>query len=169
MSMITQVKTWVLSSLGFHRALLFIVRSLSSNDATAARTWKNNRFSKQNNNFARASHFLYISLPFLHDYNVKMPNFAFEGDFTRDDSQRRFLAQHSITMLEQCCNYSKQCCSNVATPCCTKHSITMLEQCCNYLKQCCSNVATPCCTKHSITMLEQCCNYLKQCCNAVLH
>ena len=38
---------------------------------------KNNRFSKQNNNFARASHFLYISLPFLHDYDVKMPNFAF--------------------------------------------------------------------------------------------
>ena len=24
-----------------------------------------------------------------------------------DDSQQRFLAQHSVAMLEQCCNYSK--------------------------------------------------------------
>ena len=32
---------------------------------------------KQNNNFARASRFLYISLPSLYDYNVKMPNFTF--------------------------------------------------------------------------------------------
>ena len=32
----------------------------------------------QNNNFARAFHaFLYISLPTLHDYDVKMPNFLF--------------------------------------------------------------------------------------------
>ena len=27
----------------------------------------------------------------------------FKGDVTREDSQRRFLAQHSIAMLEQCC------------------------------------------------------------------
>ena len=41
---------------------------------------KNNRFNKQNNNFARASRFYFcISLPFLHDYDVKMPNFAFYG------------------------------------------------------------------------------------------
>ena len=25
-----------------------------------------------------------------------------EGDVTRDDSQRRFLAQHSVAMLERC-------------------------------------------------------------------
>ena len=31
---------------------------------------------KQNNNFARASRFLYISLPSLYDYNVKVPNFT---------------------------------------------------------------------------------------------
>ena len=32
-------------------------------------------FNKQNNTFARASHFLYFSfiVPFLHDYDVKMP------------------------------------------------------------------------------------------------
>ena len=27
----------------------------------------------------RTSHFLYISFPFLHDYDVKMSNFAFHG------------------------------------------------------------------------------------------
>ena len=32
---------------------------------------------KQNNNFARASRFLYISMPSLYDYNVKVPNFTF--------------------------------------------------------------------------------------------
>ena len=32
------------------------------------------------------------------------------GDVTRDDWQRRFLAQNSVKMLEQCCNYCKQCC-----------------------------------------------------------
>ena len=39
-----------------------------------------NRFNKQNNNFAHASRFDFcISLPFLHVYDVKMPNFAFYG------------------------------------------------------------------------------------------
>ena len=34
----------------------------------------------QNNNFARAKPlFLYISLPSLHDYDVKMPNYKFYG------------------------------------------------------------------------------------------
>ena len=40
-----------------------------------------------------------------------------KGDVTRDDSQRLFLAQHSVAMLEQCCNHSKQCHSNVAKLC----------------------------------------------------
>ena len=31
----------------------------------------------QNNNFAHALLFLYISLPSLHDYDLKMPNFVF--------------------------------------------------------------------------------------------
>ena len=34
---------------------------------------------KQNNNFARASHFSVHFFPHLHDYDVKMPNFAFYG------------------------------------------------------------------------------------------
>ena len=28
--------------------------------------------------------------------------------------KKQFLAQHSVAMLEQCCNYSKQCRNNVA-------------------------------------------------------
>ena len=39
----------------------------------------------------------------------------YKGEVTRDDSQRRFLAQHSVGMLEQCCNHLKQCRSNVGT------------------------------------------------------
>ena len=47
--------------------------------ATATRTSKQqlNRFIKQNNKFARASTFLFISLPLLHDYDVKISNFPF--------------------------------------------------------------------------------------------
>ena len=44
-----------------------------------------------------------------------------KGGITRDDSQRLFLAQHSVAMLEQCCNHSKQWHSNVATLCCAKN------------------------------------------------
>ena len=39
----------------------------------------------------------------------------------RDDSQRRFLSQHSVAMLEQCWNYSKQCRTNAATLCSAKN------------------------------------------------
>ena len=38
---------------------------------------KNKRFNKQNNNFARDHAFLYISFLFLHDFDVKIPYFAF--------------------------------------------------------------------------------------------
>ena len=44
-----------------------------------------------------------------------------QGDVTRGDSQGRFLAQRSVGMLEQCCNHSKQCRSNVATLHCAKN------------------------------------------------
>ena len=43
------------------------------------------------------------------------------GDVTRDDSQRRFLGQHSVAMLEQCCNHSKQCRNSVAMMCYAKN------------------------------------------------
>ena len=38
---------------------------------------KKNRLNKQNKICARAARALYISSPFLHDYDVKIPNFAF--------------------------------------------------------------------------------------------
>ena len=44
-----------------------------------------------------------------------------KGDVTRDNSQRRFLTQHSFAMLEQCWKYSKQCRNNVAKLCCAKN------------------------------------------------
>ena len=40
---------------------------------------------------------------------------------TRDDLQRRFLAQHSVAISEQCCVHSKQCLNNIATLCCAKN------------------------------------------------
>ena len=46
-------------------------------------------FDKQNNNFARASRFVYISLSSLHDYGVKMPNFTFRGG--REDKTMTFF------------------------------------------------------------------------------
>ena len=44
-----------------------------------------------------------------------------KGDVTRDDLQRRFLAQHRVQTLEQYCSYSKQCNINVLTLCCAKN------------------------------------------------
>ena len=44
----------------------------------------------------------------------------FRDDVTRDDSERRFLVQHSVAMLEQYCKHSKQCRNNVANLCCAK-------------------------------------------------
>ena len=41
--------------------------------------------------------------------------YASKRGVARYDLQRRFLAQHSGAMLEQCCNYPKQCRNNVAT------------------------------------------------------
>ena len=40
---------------------------------------QNNRFNKRNNNFARAPHCFVHFFPVLHDYDVKMPYFAFYG------------------------------------------------------------------------------------------
>ena len=53
---------------------------------------KRNRFKKQNNNFARASRFfLYILLPFVHDYGVKMPDLAFYGGRKQATTKLLFL------------------------------------------------------------------------------
>ena len=44
-----------------------------------------------------------------------------KGGVARDDSQRLFLGQHRVAMMEQCCNHSKQCRNNAATLCCAKN------------------------------------------------
>ena len=52
-------------------------KKLASRDDGNLNGYKAIGLDWQNNNFARASHFMYISLPSLHDYDVKMPNFTF--------------------------------------------------------------------------------------------
>ena len=44
---------------------------------------------------------------------VSLRGATYKRDVIRDDSQRRFLAQQSVAMLERCCNHSKQCCNIV--------------------------------------------------------
>ena len=41
---------------------------------------------------------------------------VYKGDVTRDDSQGRFLAQHSVATLLRHCFKWLQHCSNIATP-----------------------------------------------------
>ena len=57
---------------------------------------KNNRFCKQNNNFAHEltciTLFCTFLRPFLHDYDVKMPNFAFYGG--RKQATTKFYFSH---------------------------------------------------------------------------
>ena len=52
---------------------------------------------------------------------VTSPLRSTKGDVIRDDSQGQFLAQHSVAMLEKCCNHSKQYRNNVVMLCCTKN------------------------------------------------
>ena len=40
-----------------------------------------------------------------------------KGDVTQDDLQRRFSAQHSVAILKQSCNPSKQCRANAVMLC----------------------------------------------------
>ena len=44
-----------------------------------------------------------------------------KGDVSREDSQRRFLAQHSDAVLEQCWKHSTQYRNNVVMLCCAKN------------------------------------------------
>ena len=50
------------------------------------------------------------------------PYTGFKGDVTRDDSQRRFLAQRSVatTLLRHCFEWLQHC-STIATLCCAKN------------------------------------------------
>ena len=44
-----------------------------------------------------------------------------KGYVTRDDWQRQFRVQHTLAMLEQRCNHSKQCRNNVVMLSCAKN------------------------------------------------
>ena len=46
-----------------------------------------------------------------------------QGDVTRDDSQQRFLAQHSVATLFRYCLEYLQHCSNIATLGCAKNCL----------------------------------------------
>ena len=64
---------------------------------------------------------LFFSCPGL-SYDVYGPfTIVLKGDVIRDISQRRFLAQHSVAMLEQYCKHSKQCSHNVVELRCAKN------------------------------------------------
>ena len=55
-----------------------IIQSLSNNDGDGNKNGKEAiGLDWQNKNFARTSRFLYIALPSLHDYDVKLPIFMF--------------------------------------------------------------------------------------------
>ena len=59
---------------------LLLIGCLSNEDGNNnGKCQKGNRLNRQNNSFARAICFLYISLLSLHDYDVKLPNFTFCG------------------------------------------------------------------------------------------
>ena len=47
----------------------------------------------------------------------------------RHDSQRRFWAQHSVAMSEQCCSHSKECRNNVVMLRCAKKSSLRIVPC----------------------------------------
>ena len=77
-------------------------------------------------NFKVTAHFVFLwrlrIIGFCQKLTFQMKATKRKGDdVTRYDSQRRFLAQHSVAMLEQCCKYSKQCQNNVATLCYAKN------------------------------------------------
>ena len=56
------------------------IGTLRSNDADDnENVKKNNRLNRQKTTSQMHHTFLYISFPFLHDYDVKMPNFALYG------------------------------------------------------------------------------------------
>ena len=55
------------------------IGTLRCDDSNGNETVTNNRFNEQNKTLHVHHAFLYISLPSLHDYNVKMPNCTFYG------------------------------------------------------------------------------------------
>ena len=69
------------------RSVLATLGSLSNDDGDG-----NENGKKQNNNFIKYDAFLYISLPSLHDYDVKLPHFTFCGG--REHKTSTFFPEH---------------------------------------------------------------------------
>ena len=65
------------------RVLAELITTLRSNDANGNEKVKKQMVYKQNNNFARAWRFFVHFFPVFHDYDVKMPNFAFREDLKK--------------------------------------------------------------------------------------
>ena len=62
------------------RPLVYVIETLRSNDADDNENAKKTIGLISKTTTSHVHHtFLYISFPFLHDYDVKMPNFAFYG------------------------------------------------------------------------------------------
>ena len=71
------MKTFLKTAVYIYICIL-ILGSLSNDDGDSSENSKRLiGVDWQNNNFARAAHHLYISLPSLHDYDVKFPSFTF--------------------------------------------------------------------------------------------
>ena len=66
--------------------------------ATAMQNWKNTSWNNQNNNFTHDHTFLYISLPSLHDYNMKMPDVTFYGE--HEHKEKTFFSFFWYSALE---------------------------------------------------------------------
>ena len=66
-----------------------------------------------------------VTSPLLTEAKLRLRRTLFfrdlKGDVTRDNSHRRFLAQHSVAMVEQCCKHLKQCRNNVVMLRCAKN------------------------------------------------
>ena len=110
----------------------------------------------------RITLFWYISLPWLHDYDVKLRGLkVMLHEVT--DSQRRFLAQCNVaTFLGYCFDWL-QYCFNIATPCCTKNRRCELSQ-----RRSATTILSATQRRSVGTMLQPFETMQQQCCNAVL-
>ena len=89
-------------------------------DQLSVGSWEAFELPSQSFNYKkrRKKFFKLLLVPRL---NVCLGEVSAKGDVTRDDSQRRLLAQLYIAMLEPCCNYSKQRRNNAVILCCAKN------------------------------------------------
>ena len=79
---------------------------------------------------------------------------------TRDDSQRRFLRQHNVAMLEKCGRYSKQRGNNAAMLCCAKNrpcDITLKREIMHFQVVVMQKRAKKCTNKVSVMHVQSCC------------